>query len=193
MSEQRLSVTFGAFSCDVVGYDDPFSILNRVVELFGEIARNNPAFGAGEVGMSDMERAKLAAGLNNQASRIEELADSSAPHGRRYVVSNAEADLLDPPGEAAPDQAAEEEVVIAAEASDDATGGDLELRDTLEAVDAPAPVNEDEVVALEIDAAAAELNVLSQDAGAAIEASSRSCKVVAPTVRAKAVGDDSSS
>ena len=102
LSEQRLSVTFGAFSCDIVGYSDPFSILNRVVELFGEIARSNPAFGAGEVAMSDMERAKLAAGLSDQASRIEELADQSAPSGLRYVVSNAEADMLAP----APDEAA---------------------------------------------------------------------------------------
>ncbi len=156
LSEQRLSVTFGAFSCDVVGYDDPFAILNRVVELFGEIAKSNPAFGAGEVGMSDMERAKLAAGLTDQASRIEELADQSAPSGVRYVVSNAEADLLAPAPVAAPEEVtpAEDEVVIAAEMDADATGGDLELRDTLEAVDAPALVPEDEVVALDVGSAA---------------------------------------
>ena len=153
LSEQRLSVTFGAFSCDIVGYSDPFSILNRVVELFGEIARSNPAFGAGEVAMSDMERAKLAAGLSDQASRIEELADQSAPSGLRYVVSNAEADMLAPaPNEAAEDDTAmEDDVVIAAEADTNTTGGDLELRDTLEAVNAPALVPEEEVVALDID------------------------------------------
>lgn len=155
VSEQRLSVTFGAFSCDVVGYDDPFSILNRVIELFSEIAKTNPAFGAGEVGMSDMERAKLAAGLTDQASRIEELADQSAPGGMRYVVTNTEADVLEAP--VADDiveetvETAEDDVVIAAEADDSVASGDLELRDTLEAIDAPALLPEDEVVALDID------------------------------------------
>ncbi len=156
MSDQRLSVTFGAFSCDVVGYDDPFAILTRVVELFGEIARSNPAFGAGEVRMSDMERAKLAAGLADQASRIDELADQSAPSGTRYVVSNAGADAPEIAEDASDEGIAEDEVVIAALADETALGGDLELRDTLEAVGSPEPEHEEEVVALDVAAATSE-------------------------------------
>lgn len=152
LSDQRLSVTFGAFSCEVVGYDDPFAILTRVVELFGEIAKSNPAFGAGEVPMSDMERARLAAGLADQASRIDELADQSAPNGMRYVVSNAGADAPDVNNDAPDETVAEDEVVIAAQADETEFGGDLELRDTLEAIGSPEPRHEEEVVALDIAA-----------------------------------------
>lgn len=160
VSDQRLSVTFGAFSCDVVGYDDPFAILTRVVELFGEIAKSNPAFGAGEVPMSDMERARLAAGLADQASRIDEMADTTAPNGMRYVVSNAEAEAsefadTDADEDTSADEiAADEDVVIAALADEPADGSDLELRDTLEAVGSAEPAPEDEVVALDIAPAA---------------------------------------
>lgn len=146
MSDQRLSVTFGAFSCDVVGYDDPFAILTRVVELFGEIAKSNPAFGAGEVPMSDIEKAKLAAGLGDQATRIDELADKSAPNGMRYVVSNSE----DAGAERSDDLTGEDEVVIAAQADETPGGGDLELRDTLAAVGSTEPAPEEEVVALDL-------------------------------------------
>ena len=143
LSEQRLSVTFGAFSCDVVGYDDPFSILNHVVSLFGDIAKSNPAFGAGEVRMSDMERARVAAGFSDQASRIEELADQSAGNGLRYVVTNTEGEAQEP----AP---IEEELIVAAEADDGLAGGDLELRDTLEAAEAEHPAADLGTVALDI-------------------------------------------
>lgn len=143
LSEQRLSVTFGAFSCDVVGYDDPFSILNHVVSLFGDIAKSNPAFGAGEVRMSDMERARVAAGFSDQASRIEELADQSAGNGLRYVVTNTE-------GEAQEPAQIEEELIVAAEADDGLAGGDLELRDTLEAAEAEHPAADLGTVALDI-------------------------------------------
>lgn len=153
MSDQRLSVTFGAFSCDVVGYDDPFTILTRVVELFGEIAKSNSAFGAGEAPMSDMERARLTAGLADQAARIDELADRSTPNGMRYVVRNADNDA--PEIAAVDDGATVDEVVIAAQADDAAHGGDLELRDTLEAASTSDPVPEVEVVALDITSAKA--------------------------------------
>ena len=143
LSEQRLSVTFGAFSCDVVGYDDAFSILNHVVSLFGDIAKSNPAFGAGEVRMSDMERARVAAGFSDQASRIEELADQSAGNGLRYVVTNTEGEAQEP----AP---IEEELIVAAEADDGLAGGDLELRDTLEAAEAEHPAADLGTVALDI-------------------------------------------
>lgn len=154
LSDQRLSVTFGAFSCDVVGYDDPFAILTRVVELFGEIAKSNPAFGAGEVPMSDMERARLAAGLAAQASRIDELADKTAPNGMRYVVSNAEAVSPEIPDTIGDGAAADDEVVIAALADEAAYVSDLELRDTLEAVGSAEPAPEEEIVALDIAPAA---------------------------------------
>ena len=143
LSEQRLSVTFGAFSCDVVGYDDAFSILNHVVSLFGDIAKSNPAFGAGEVRMSDMERARVAAGFSDQASRIEELADQSAGNGLRYVVTNTEGEAREP----AP---IEEELIVAAEADDGLADGNLELRDTLEAAEAEHPAADLGTVALDI-------------------------------------------
>lgn len=143
LSEQRLSVTFGAFSCDVVGYDDPFSILNHVVSLFGDITKSNPAFGAGDVRMSDMERARIAAGFSDQAFRIEELADQSAGNRLRYVVTNTEGEAQEP----AP---IEEELIVAAEADDGLAGGDLELRDTLEAAEAEHPAADLGTVALDI-------------------------------------------
>ncbi|MEM7268331.1 MAG: hypothetical protein AAF401_03655 [Pseudomonadota bacterium] len=88
--ERRLSVTFGAFSCDVVGYDNPFSVLNRVVDLFSDVAKDNPSFAAGAVPMSDLERARVAASLADEAARLDEVADPTVSGGTRYVVSRDE-------------------------------------------------------------------------------------------------------
>ena len=93
--------------------------------------------------MSDMERARVAAGFSDQASRIEELADQSAGNGLRYVVTNTEGEAQEP----AP---IEEELIVAAEADDGLAGGDLELRDTLEAAEAEHPAADLGTVALDI-------------------------------------------
>lgn len=44
--EKRLSVTFGAFSCEIIGYEDPVALLNRVVSEINAAAAANQGFGA---------------------------------------------------------------------------------------------------------------------------------------------------
>ena len=133
LSEQRLSVTFGAFSCDVVGYDDPFAILNLVAELFTEIAQDNPDFVMGDVCMTEDERAHVAAGLADHASRIEKMADTTAVGGARYVLTKE--NVPAPAADAASEMV--EEVVAPFEDQTATGAGDLELRYTLSGTDAP--------------------------------------------------------
>ena len=40
-----LTVSFGAFSCRVTGFDDPMPLLTRVVEYFQDLSGKNPDFG----------------------------------------------------------------------------------------------------------------------------------------------------
>ena len=43
---KKLKVEYGAFSCTLEGYDDPFPIMRKVVDHFHQLSRNDPDFGA---------------------------------------------------------------------------------------------------------------------------------------------------
>ncbi|TYO91500.1 hypothetical protein [Oceanicella actignis] len=49
MSQKRLSVNYGSFSCIVEGMDDPVEVLRQVFDLCREASAGNPAFGAPEL------------------------------------------------------------------------------------------------------------------------------------------------
>ncbi len=44
--QQRLSVSYGSFSCDIVGFQDPLPVLQDVIGEFRQIAWRYPGFGA---------------------------------------------------------------------------------------------------------------------------------------------------
>lgn len=42
---KRMTVSFGAFSCTLDGFDDPFPMMKRIVEYFQEVSKTDPNFG----------------------------------------------------------------------------------------------------------------------------------------------------
>jgi hypothetical protein len=42
---KKLTVSYGAFSCSLEGFEDSVDVMKSVTELIGEIAARNPQFG----------------------------------------------------------------------------------------------------------------------------------------------------
>jgi len=43
---KKLTVSFGAFSCTLSGFDDPFPVMSQVVDYFQKLSKSDPSFGA---------------------------------------------------------------------------------------------------------------------------------------------------
>jgi|GEM_PF-2445109 len=43
---KKLTVSFGAFSCTLSGFDDPFPVMRQVVDYFQALSKSDPSFGA---------------------------------------------------------------------------------------------------------------------------------------------------
>lgn len=43
---KKLTVSFGAFSCTLSGFDDPFPVMSQVVDYFQKLSKTDPSFGA---------------------------------------------------------------------------------------------------------------------------------------------------
>ncbi|MEM7522827.1 MAG: hypothetical protein AAF360_03530 [Pseudomonadota bacterium] len=108
--EKRLSLSYGDFTCDVVGYDDPFPILNRVFGLMAQYVETTPEF------MADLSangpdgalwRAGLASGLAESAAKFD---IDVASEGEKLVIAPRPALTVDDAAESADDDAAPAEI-----------------------------------------------------------------------------------
>ncbi len=92
--EKRLSLSFGDFACDIVGYDDPFTILNRVMELFKEVSKTTSWVAGDAVAAEKATR-------NRFAEQIAETAKSYDLHideqDGRFIVSRRDEILTESP------------------------------------------------------------------------------------------------
>ncbi|MEM7545251.1 MAG: hypothetical protein AAF367_06925 [Pseudomonadota bacterium] len=100
--EKRLSLSFGDFSCDIVGYDDPFTILNKVMELCVEVSHRSD-WAIDDHPASDPEsRGRFAASLAETAREFD--MDIEDIEGK-FVVSRSAIAALSGEAEAANDAA----------------------------------------------------------------------------------------
>lgn len=60
---KRLTVSYGAFTCTVEGFDEPFNIMKMVVDYFQSLTSSDPSFGSEPAQIDPMEVSKRAAGL----------------------------------------------------------------------------------------------------------------------------------
>lgn len=82
--EKKLSLSFGGFDCEIVGYDDPLDLLGRIIETFSKTAEGRAWLDAGDMARGDEKRRRFADRL--AASPEFGDADISAREGRLAFV-----------------------------------------------------------------------------------------------------------
>lgn len=88
-NDRRLSLSFGDFKCDIVGYDEPSDILDQVVRVISDIARTT---GRASLG-ADLQTAVIQA-LNSARSETDGAAwagdEVDVVDGRLVITAGAE-------------------------------------------------------------------------------------------------------
>ncbi|MEX2519667.1 MAG: hypothetical protein WD969_10095 [Paracoccaceae bacterium] len=87
-SDKKLRLSFADFDCEITGYDDPFDMLRRLVELYAEIAGEGHGSGLSGGPSSAELRARFQAKLVESAAS---LGVAARVQGDRVVISCAEA------------------------------------------------------------------------------------------------------
>lgn len=147
--EKRLTVAFGEFSCEVVGFDDPYKIVAQVVDLFKEYSLREGRLHGEPVDLDALKSAAMANGFAQEAARVDVKGDDDGAH--MIVTANADEKAAEPAtGEMPPQQeftATDEPVVETAKA---------EVAETIETADlgaiepeADAPGNAEPAALLE--------------------------------------------
>ncbi len=78
---KKLTVSFGAFSCTLSGFDDPFPVMSQVVDYFQKLSKTDPSFGA------HPERPDTEA-LRALAEKTSGLSVGAELHGDEVVLSS---------------------------------------------------------------------------------------------------------
>ncbi|MEL7465228.1 MAG: hypothetical protein AAFN79_14250 [Pseudomonadota bacterium] len=84
--EKRLSITFGDFSCEIVGYDEPFSILSKVVDVINATRRTESGQGESSPGVA---RRSFSEALKENAAAFDL---TIAQINGRFIVSSPDMD-----------------------------------------------------------------------------------------------------
>jgi len=85
---KKLTVSFGAFSCTLSGFDDPFPVMSQVVDYFQKLSKSDPSFGA------HPERPDTEA-LRVLAEKTSGLAVGAEMNGDEVVLSSVADDIQD--------------------------------------------------------------------------------------------------
>ncbi|MFN3262040.1 MAG: hypothetical protein ACE37J_15920 [Pikeienuella sp.] len=94
--DRRVKLAFGEFDCEIVGYDDPLRVLDKILGLYVAVAETSPALIAGGAPEAARLRARFAEVLGENAAR---LGASVSPRGAGVTVSAAPAVEAPPPPE----------------------------------------------------------------------------------------------
>lgn len=99
--DKSLSISFGDFACDIVGYDKPFTILNQVVDLFAKVAEATAA-SARDADETSSSAESFESHLMRQAAAFDLNVEQREG---RFIVSNPHA-----PAQTCLDEIAEDQV-----------------------------------------------------------------------------------
>ena len=158
--EKRLSLSFGNFSFEIVGYDEPFTVMAKVFDLVIKTSKEAPWLVGEDMADSGTGRSRFAAALNENARTFD--LDIAEVDGRFVVTppdaEKSEENLL--PG-ATPEPSARAPLHLSVEAAPAEEPAEPEL-----AAEAPAESQPEEAPA----DAGAPVNTVSEDEAREAEA-----------------------
>ncbi|MGB0506107.1 MAG: hypothetical protein ACPGGK_07895 [Pikeienuella sp.] len=82
--EKRLTVAFGEFSCEVVGFDDPYEIVAQVVDLFKDYSLREGKLTGQPVDLDALKSAAMANEFAQDAARVDVKGEND---GARLIVT----------------------------------------------------------------------------------------------------------